>query len=159
MFARIGDEGKISIFSRSETDVLVDVNGFVPASSPVKSLVPARLLDTRPGQRTTDNRFQGFGPIAGGTALSLVVADRGGVPDGVQAVFLNVTVVEPVAMGFVTTFPSGADQPNASNLNYSTAQTVANSVFAQVGSDGRINIYTLATAHMIVDVNGFVPGN
>ncbi len=54
-------------------------------------------------------------------------------------------------------FPCGTAVPEASNLNYATGQTIPNAVFARLGTDGRVCIYSYAAADLIVDVNGYVP--
>ncbi len=74
-----------------------------------------------------------------------------------KAVVLNVTVTAPTGLGFVTVFPCGSDRPLASNLNYNTAQTVANLVMAQIGDAGKVCIYNEGAAtHLVLDVNGSV---
>src|SRR4051812_21033132 len=77
------------------------------------SLSPARLLDTRPGTATADGQFVGGGAVQ--HFLDLTVAGRGGVPaSGAIAVALNVTVTSPNAASFLTAWPTGEAQPNAS---------------------------------------------
>ena len=123
----------------------------------VTSVVPARLLDTRPNEKTTDGIALGGGKIAAAGVVELQVTGRGGVPvDQVGAVVLNVTVTEPVAAGSATVFPTGAAQPRASNLNYVTGQTVANVVVAKVGTGGKVSIFTQSSAHLVADVTGYV---
>ncbi len=118
-------------------------------------VTPARLMDTREGLG---------GPVmVGNTSRRLPVLGRGGVPAaGVSAVVLNVTVTEPIGGdGFVTVWPDG-QRPVASNLNYRAGQTVPNLVTVGVGADGGVELYTLRSAHLVVDVvgwyaDGFVP--
>jgi len=115
------------------------------------SLAPARVLDTRSGVGAT-------GPVAAGGTVSLQVTGRGGVPaTGVGAVVLNVTVTQAVAAGFVTVYPSGTAQPNASNLNYGPGQTVPNLVVVKVGADGRVALgnTSTGTVQLIADVAGY----
>src|SRR4051812_16815694 len=80
----------------------------------VISLVPARLLDTRPGATTVDGVSAGAGLPEPGATVVLKVVGRGGVPaNGVDAVVLNITAVNEVGgNGFVTVFPTGSPQPN-----------------------------------------------
>jgi hypothetical protein len=90
-------------------------------------LVPARLLETREGAPTVDGQSQGEGPLGAGQTRDVVVVGRGGVPEtGVGAVALNVTAVDPTAVGFLTVFPVGAARPEASNLNVVPGQTLPN---------------------------------
>ena len=63
----------------------------------------------------------------------------------------------PHAPGFITVFPCGTDRPNASNLNYTTGQTIPNAVIAKIGTNGKVCIYTHATTDLIADVNGYFP--
>jgi hypothetical protein len=85
----------------------------------------------------------------------LPVWGRGGVVGDASAVVLTVTVTEPGAAGFVTVFPCGAARPLASNVNFVAGSTVANSVVSGVGSNGRVCVFTLVAAHLVVDVNGY----
>jgi hypothetical protein len=90
-----------------------------------------------------------------GSVTVLPVAGRGGVPVDAAAAVLNVTVIDAQAAGFVTVFPCGGGQPNASNVNFVAGQTVANAVVAKVGVGGRVCVFTSATVELIVDVNGY----
>ena len=114
-------------------------------------LTPARILDTRTGSGAPAAKL---GPDG---ALTLQVAGRGGVPgDGVRAVVLNVTVTEPTAPSFLTTWPTGADRPMASNLNYTAGQTVANLVTVMVGAGGKVDLINSAgSTHVVADVAGW----
>ena len=106
--------------------------------------------------RVYDSRNAG-GPRSAGSTLTLPLAGTAGVPADAEAVVLNVTVTEPQASGFVTVYPCGAAWPTASNLNYSTGQTMPNAVVAGIGSGGAVCFYTLSATHLVVDVNGYFP--
>ena len=126
------------------------VDDFVP-------LVPARLVDTRAGQETTDGQLAAGGVVPGGTTLTVAVAGRGGVAADASAAALNVTAVLPVANAFVTVFPCGSPLPNASNLNVDAAAVAPNTVLAKVGAGGAVCVYVSQTMHLVVDVNGYFP--
>jgi|GEM_PF-5459461 len=135
---------------------VVGAAGEVPS---VQSLAPARLLETRSGNaslQTDDGQFLGDGVTEAGGVVELTVAGRGGVPVDAEAVFLNVTVVNPSAGGFLTAFPCGSTPPNSSNVNYSRGEVVPNAVLAKIGVDGKVCLFTLASTHLVVDVNGYV---
>ena len=158
--AQIGEDGKVCIYTLTETDLIVDVNGLVPADGTPQSVVPARLLETRdvPGFTTTDGEFEADGPPAAGTEIELLVAGRGGVDDDAEAVILNVGAVTPVDDGFLNIYPCGEDLPQASSLNYYGGDpAVSNLVLTKIGEDGKVCIYTLANTHLIADVTAFVP--
>jgi len=72
---------------------------------------------------------------------------------------LNITVVSPTGDGFVTVFPCGVTQPNASNLNYLTGDVVANNVTAPIGENGRVCLTSFADSDVIVDISGWFEGD
>ena len=123
------------------------------------SLQPARLLDTRTSSPTIDNAFAGGGALGQAGVVNLTVVGRGNVPaTGVGAVVLNVTATSPTASGFVTVYPSGAQRPNASNLNFVTGQTTPNLVITKVGANGQVALFNSAgNTHLIADVVGWFP--
>jgi photosystem II stability/assembly factor-like uncharacterized protein len=159
---RISANGTICVYTLATTHLIVDVNAYVSVDLPsVTSVEPARLLDSRSGSGldTTDHQHLGVGSVLGGTTYVLPVARRGGVADGVSTVIVNVTATEPQAAGYVTVFPCDVSRPNSSNLNYIAGQTVANAVTTRVSANGTICLYTLATTHLIVDVNAYANPN
>lgn len=121
---------------------------FTPAAT------PTRILDTRQalgGHNAKLNSNETF---------ALTIPDS--VPADATAVVLNVTVAEPegpeaggLAEGFVTVFPTGAAQPNSSNLNFKPGSLPSNQVVAAIGAGNRVSFFTTNKAHLIVDVNGW----
>jgi hypothetical protein len=162
----VGTGGDITIFSSSETDLLVDVEGYsasnLPAGAglynPVSS--PIRLCDTRAMSGfTAPNQCNGPGPAAGtlpaGGTQTVQVTDGTTIPNGATAAVLNVTVVNPSASGFVTVYPEGGSQPNASNINYAAGQTTSNRVIVPLSSAGGVTAFSSAATDLIVDVSGY----
>jgi len=131
---------------------VTSVAGAAPGQSRFVPLTPARLLDTRDGSGQA-----GAGMVPSNGTIRLQVSGRGGVPtDDVVAVVMNVTATGATGPGFVTVWPSTAAQPTASNLNVEHAgQTISNLVTVQVGSDGAVNLYTMAATHLVADVAGY----
>ncbi len=127
----------------------------VPVGGLFHPLPPTRILDTRTGLGMIHPT--GPGKLAAGRMLYLKVAGRGGVPiSGVGAVALNLTATEPTAGSFVTLWPGNRAQPNASNLNFSAGQTVANLAVVLVDNDGSMRLANAAGAvHLVVDVAGW----
>ena len=124
--------------------------GFTP-------VVPVRVFDSRPGEAdgVVVVAKQRFG---GGNVLRVKVTGVGGVPgSGVGAVSLNVTVVDPLAAGFVTVFPCGA-LPVASSLNFVAGQTVPNAVIAPVSVGGEVCLFSSVDTFLLADVNGWFEG-
>ena len=62
VLAKVGAGGKVCIYTLAETDIVIDVNGYVPDRGSPWALVPARLLESRRvGERTVDGLFEGIG--------------------------------------------------------------------------------------------------
>ena len=146
VIAKLSPTGSICVYTSAQANVLVDVAGYVPATSDFVSLTPVRLVDTRPT------------PVVAGGTLEVPIAGRGGVPVGAKAVVANVTLVGAAAAGFATVFPCGT-VPDASSVNYLalTNEAVANEVIAKLSPTGSICVYTSAQANVLVDVAGYVP--
>jgi hypothetical protein len=153
--AKVGVGGKVCLFTLAKSHIGVDVSGFFPPSGSLVSMVPARLMDTRPGLSTIDGESAGLGVLSGGSVTRLRTTGRDGVPTSAGAVVLNVTVTEAVAPGFVTIYPCGSPRPNSSSLNYATGSTVANAVIIKVGTAGEICLFTSSATHLIADINGY----
>src|SRR5438477_8702 len=108
----------------------------------------------------------------------LKVTGVGGVPgQGVSAVLLNVTAIDPTADGFVTAYPklprggvNPADPirlfddqssflpnyPNSSSLNFVAGDIVPNLLLARVGAGGKIRLQNFAgLTHAAADVVGW----
>jgi alpha-tubulin suppressor-like RCC1 family protein len=152
---RIAVDGTICIYASAPAHVVVDVQAYQPGFGMFGPTVPERLLDTRPGFVTVDGLFQGAGLLQAGTEIALTIEGRPEVANAAAAL-VNVAVTEPVAAGFITVHPCGTPRPNAANLNYVAGQTISNTVFVGVGTVGKICIYSHATTHVVVDLDGWM---
>jgi hypothetical protein len=155
--APVGADGEVSIYVSSKAHVIADVQGWFSQDPGFTSLQPARLLDTRANAPTVDTLQSGRGALNADGILELPVVNRGGVPaTGAGAVVINVTAIGETDGGYVTVFPAGSFQPNASNLNYPVGQPTANLVVAPI-NNGKVSLYVSSKAHLIVDVQGWFP--
>lgn len=161
---RSGATGRLVVAVALACSALIAAPSRPAAAAPSNGYVsldtPQRVLDTRPREKTADGRQAGRGLVPAGGIVRVPIAGRVGLPatgtDGAVAVTLNVTVTEPRGPGFVTVFPCGS-RPNASSLNYVGGQTVPNAVIATLSASGDVCLFTLAAAHLIVDVSGWFP--
>jgi hypothetical protein len=92
VLARLGTDGKVSIYTHAATHLIIDVSGHLPASVYTPLPAPARLADTRPGATTIDGQQAGTGVVLGGHSLQLHVAGRAGVPADASVAVLTGTV-------------------------------------------------------------------
>lgn len=158
VFAKLGTDGKVCVYTHAATHLVVDAAGYFPPPAAFTPLTPARLLETRPTDGPTiDGAANGIGLRSAGSVTELTVAGRGGVGAQAAAVALNVASTGSLTPGYLTVYPCGAERPGAANLTYPPGATVANSVVAKVGSGGKICIFTLAATHIVVDVTGWFP--
>jgi hypothetical protein len=156
VIAKLGAGGKVCIYTDAATHLIADVNAYFPTGSAIGSLTPGRLLDTRAPNLTVDNLFSGAGLRPAKSITELQITGRGGVPADATSVMLNVTATGATGSGFITVFPCGETVPNASNLNYTTGDTIANAVITKIGGGGKVCLYVDATTHLIADVNAYV---
>lgn len=153
-FVKLSIKGTACIYTVAPSDIVVDVSGYVPAGRTPTSLDPARLLDTRPGERTIDGQSSGAGQARAGSVTEVQIAGRAGVPSDATAALLNLTAVLPDAGTYLTAFPCGT-KPNASNVNAPVGDIRANGAFVKLSANGTVCVYTVAATDIIIDVNGF----
>ena len=162
VLAKIGNDGKICVYTSAETDLIIDINGYTPAGAGTQSVQPGRVYESRTGNPeyvTVDGQSQGNGRTPARGITEIRVTDRANVKPDAEAVFLNVVAVNPSAPGYLTVFPCGTKPPNAANVNYVGGDVAANAVLAKIGNDGKICVYTSAETDLIIDINGYVPGS
>ena len=160
----LGSGGQLSMYNAAgHVDVIADVEGWVGDSTQLirrpgtlRAPPSGRILDTR----TTIMAAMTY-RLGPGQTLTLQVTGPGGLPSNkVGAVIMNVTVANPTALSYLTVWPSGVVRPNASNLNFTTGETIPNRVTVGVGSGGRVNFYNAAGyVNVIADVNGWFTGS
>jgi hypothetical protein len=145
----LGAGGAVSVYVTDPAHVILDINGyFVPAGTAgalaFYPVAPCRVVDTRD-------------PGAGGiiAALGTRKVSGGCLPAQAQAYSLNVTVVPPAALGFLSLWPDGSAQPTVSTLNNLTGTVVANAAILRAGTAGAFNAFVTDQSHMIVDLNGY----
>ncbi len=147
---KVGASGQVSFYNDAGTiDLLADVAGYYGnAGASFNSVSPARVKDTRVGPGP-------IGRIGAGQTVNFFATGVGGVPgNGVTALVLNVTAVNPTAGTYLTVWPTGEPRPLASNLNIPPGDTRANLVI--VKASGQVNVYNhTGTTELIVDVAGW----
>lgn len=153
--ARVGANGAVTLHSTAQTDVLVDVLGWLPTSADQVALGPTRVLDTETGLSLAAGSVAGR--VAAGSAPVVTVVGKGGVPTtGVRAAVLTLTVVSPTAAGYLTAYPSGSAETPYATVKYGSGRTATNTVVVPVGLDGAVRVKTSAAAYVKVDVQGYV---
>jgi len=114
---------------------------------------PCRLADTRDATKPP-----GYGPpaLAAGIPRNFTVTGQCGIASEAAAVSLNITVVDPLGLGYILTFPQGGPFAPVSTLNFGAGQTVANAAIVPVGASGGITLDAgVSGTDLIIDVNGY----
>jgi len=154
--AKAAANGDVCLYTSQPTQLIADVSGQLPAGTTFTTVVPGRLLDSRAGGSTVDGVGAATGLVAAGSITRVHVSGRAGVRSTATTVLLNVTITEPQGAGYATVFPCGIDPPLASNVNFSSGQTVSNSAIVKVGAGGDVCVSTSQPTQLIVDVLGDV---
>lgn len=150
---QLGEDGSLCVYVKTSTHLVLDVTGYFDAGADYRPVSPFRRIDTRTGSQ----------PVVGSTRCYTVagykVDDREVVPRGASAVAVNLAAAEAVGPGFLLARPAGRAEIQTSVLNYAPGGARANGAIVQVGVNGKICIYTRQTAHYILDVVGYWPGD
>ena len=141
------DRGALCLFASVETDVIIDINGYVSpgATQWFNPVVPQRLLDTRFSQ-----------PLRAGEVLRVDVEGGGSpAPDAAVAVAVNLTGVLPDQNGWVRAFPCDVAEPEVSSMNPQVGLAKANSAIIPTAADGTICLTSDITTDIIIDITGW----
>jgi hypothetical protein len=157
VIAPVSANGTVCFYANAPTDIIVDINGWFAAGAAFNAVGPKRVFDTRPGNSPDAMRAVTKSKLTANSMIEVRLTDLVGYAPaaGVSSVSLNVVVTEPEAAGFLTVYSCGSREL-VSSVNFAAGQTVANAVIAPVSSTGTVCFYTLATAHLIVDINGWL---
>ncbi len=157
-----GTNGAVSAYVTDNSDIILDINGYFDTSSGTGSYAfypaaPCRFADTR----NPAGQFGGPTPGGGQGRPFPVPQSSCNVPASATAYSLNVTVAPDGALGYLTLWPTGQDQPLVSTLNSMAGTVVANAAIVPAGTNGSISAYVTDPADVILDINGYfaAPGN
>ncbi|MGB0115085.1 MAG: hypothetical protein WBP59_17830 [Ilumatobacteraceae bacterium] len=144
--ATLSPDGDICLYALSATDIVVDVTAWLgPAGTTrLTSIGPDRVMDTRIG-------LGGSTRLGAGATAQLSFA---GLPAGTTAVALNVAVVNPALEGYVTVYPCASTRPFTATINHAAGDIRPNNTIVGLSS-GRVCIFSLAAADIVVDLTGY----
>jgi hypothetical protein len=151
-----GTSGGITVVAGDPTDLVIDINGyFAPASGSSLEffpLTPCRIADTR----TTQPFTGAFGPpsLSGYVTRDFPIATSPCLTGSEQAYSLNMTVVPPAPMGFLSVWPVGQSYPGVSTLNSPDGTVIANAAIVPAGTNGDIDVVVGNPTDLIIDING-----
>lgn len=145
--ATLDSFGDVCIYSSAETDVIVDITGWLggDGSSAMDLVAPSR--------RAVDSR-RGLGGISRLSAGRPVTVDLSGHVDAsATAAAVNITVDRTAATGFVSAYRCARGwDPNSSALNHGAGETRANNAILALGPGQTFCLVATADTDVIVDV-------
>ncbi|MEU6309922.1 hypothetical protein [Streptomyces sp. NPDC047014] len=151
-FAEVGAR-KVTVTLTDQATKVTSVNSvdIQAVGSKFTAQAPTRLLDTRSGVGAEAGAVRPY------SVARVKVGGNSGIPSGVTAVALNVTVTNARSSGHITAYPSGTDQPTTSNVNFVAGQTVPNMTIVPVGADGYVELVnrSYGDVELIADVTGY----
>ena len=143
-----GTNGAISVYASNDSDLAIDVNGYfaAPGSGGLSlyNVTPCRALDTRSNNGD---------PIVGILNFN-ISATACNVPVTASAVVLNVTVVPPGDLRYLSLWATGTPQPVVSTLNASDGAVTSNMAIVPA-TNGSVGIFPTDPTHLILDTSGY----
>jgi FtsP/CotA-like multicopper oxidase with cupredoxin domain len=117
------------------------------------TLTPCRIADTR-----NANGPRGGPSLVAGASRDFPVAGVCGVPFSANAVAVNLTVVNPAAVGHLTVYPAGEGLPVSSSINFRAGAARANNAILRLGTAGQVSVFCVmpsGSTDFVLDVTGY----
>jgi hypothetical protein len=125
-------------------------------------VAPCRVANTRiiPAGPIGNNATRNFGMYGGDSFLTNQGGNQCNIPSYVRAVHVNVTAIAVTGgagPGYLTVFPFGTTQPDASVMNFLAGQTVANAFTVPTGNSFfDLSVFNaFGTTHVLIDILGY----
>ena len=141
----VGVNGGVCIFSMAATDIVVDLVGhFDSTGLSYLPTAPTRLIDTRATP----------GLLRAGSDVSYRPATASLGSYSAESASVNVTAVDHVVGGFVTTYDCAA-RGTTSTVNARVGQVNANGAIVPLGNGLDSCLFTQSGGNLVVDLNGW----
>jgi hypothetical protein len=137
-----------------QLDSLLSSSALVTQQLVFVGITPCRIADTRNAAGFAGS----FGPpmLSKGSTRTFPMQSSGcSIPSTALGYSLNVTVIPPGYMGFITVFPTGQPRPSASTLNDYLGTVVANACIVPGGTNGSVDVYADDATDLVIDINGY----
>ena len=163
---KLSDDKVIDVLAASDTLIGPYALGDLNKDLVFTAVEPCRIVDTRSTTAgaiaaNTNRAFYVWG-FPDFTSQGGSTTDCGGLSaQSPQAVVVNLTVVGPASAGYATMFPATSTLPLAASLLYKAGDVLSNGVTVKLGLGATgvgfadFRIYTVSTAHYVVDIVGY----
>ncbi len=155
-----GAGGAVNLYAFEATDVIVDINGYFAADNGT-GLYYFPVTQCRVAN-SNDASYTGAygGPVYGDESkrsIAIPASNRcSGIPADAKAYSLNATAIpNGNPMPFLTVWPTGQAQPNASIVNAFQGQTVSSGFLVPGGTGGAVDIFAFRSTHVALEISGY----
>ena len=146
-----GASGQVDVFTTSDTDLVIDINGYFAASGgnglSLYNLRPCRVLDTR--------NPPGTPPFSGQKDVNVAASGCGA--SAAAAFVFNATAVPAGPLDYLTLWPQGDSQPFVSTLNAEDGAITGNMSIVPT-SNGSISAWATDPTQLVLDIFGAFVG-
>jgi hypothetical protein len=157
VIVKASSNGSVFVSSTDPTDFFLDVNGYFASPGNAGALyfhpvTPCRVWDSR------DSNGPFGGPLLAASetrTIPVLGSTRCPVPATAQAYSVNVTVVPPGGLGFITLLPTAQPFPGVSTLNDYLGDVISNAAIVPAGANGSIDLLATHQTHAFIDINGY----
>ncbi len=146
-----GTAGEISVYPSSDTDLIIDINGYFAAPGTgglsLYAATPCRVIDTR--KRGNGQPFSGtLNPPVD------VLNSPCEPPAAARAYVLNASVVPTGGLGYLTLWPDAADRPVVSALN-ALDGSITNNMAIVPSTNGKVDAYASGITQLVLDISSY----
>ncbi|MFN7939240.1 MAG: hypothetical protein U0R19_38300 [Bryobacteraceae bacterium] len=147
-------DGSIDVYAFEATDFIMDINGYFAPDNGTTGQFYFPVTQCR--VYNTQGTNAPAVPNESTRTVNMVTGPCTGIPADARGYAMNVTAIpNGNAMPFLTVYPTGQGQPNASVLNAFQGQTVTNFTIVPAGTQGQVNVYAYRRTDVVVEVNGY----
>lgn len=129
VIVQVSAEGFATLYTHESAHYAVDVLGWFGEGVDFEPIAPLRLRDTR---------VDDAGPLGPDESIAIHVFGQPTIPDGVMAIFGNVTAAQPTTPGYLQVYPDAV--PATSNVNFVAGKVVSNAVLTEVSNSGIVHV-------------------
>lgn len=152
----LSGQASIDVYAHGGGDLVIDVVGWYTGAGGPRSQ-DGLFLPRAPSRRLDTRQIRSLAPW-GGSTYEFTIPNPPSCTNCLAGAVLNVTATLPWTNGYVTAYPAGQPRPSTSTLNINAwPQTIANHSIIGISTRGGA-VYTLAGAHLIVDLAGVFLG-
>lgn len=148
----VGDSsGQISAYATSNTDLIIDINGYFGPASPtglsLYGVSPCRVIDTR--------KIGSGSPFTGTLSPPVDVWGVGCAASSLaQAYVFNASVIPMASLGYLTLWPDGQTQPTVSTLNSVDGSITSNMAIVPT-TNGSVNAFVTDLTQLFLDLSSY----